>query len=81
MTDTLSIVEQHATRALQEVLAGRIPTEADLAALTGTVKQCIEALLEALQADGIGAEPGKLSHTNRAARSGSQERPRRTLRE
>lgn len=54
MTDRSNIVEQYATRALQDILAGRVPSEADVAALTGTVKLCIEALMEALQADGIG---------------------------
>jgi AAA domain len=48
-------LEGHLTRALQEVLAGREPGSADLAALTGEAKACIDALVNALHADGVQA--------------------------
>lgn len=43
------------TRALQELLAGREPKPEDITALTGTAKACIDALVEALHADGVQA--------------------------
>ncbi len=45
-------VEQCATRALQDLLAGRVPSRADLSPLTGEIKACIDALQEALHIDG-----------------------------
>src|SRR5260370_3577320 len=41
----------HAIRALQEVLAGRVPSEGDTNMLTGDVKACLDALIDALQGD------------------------------
>ncbi len=43
------------TRALQELLAGRVPDTRDTAILTGAAKVCIESLIEALHADGVQA--------------------------
>ncbi len=43
---------QCATRALQDILAGRVPSEADLAPLTGELKGCVSALLGNLQEAG-----------------------------
>ena len=48
-------LDADATRALRELLQGRKPDEADRTALTGEVKACVEALLEALQTDGVQA--------------------------
>ncbi len=48
-------LDLHATRALHELLAGRVPAEEDTKILTGDVKACIDALAEALQADGVQA--------------------------
>ncbi len=48
-------LDHHVTRALQALLAGRVPSEKDTEALTGTAKVCIEALMEALHADGLQA--------------------------
>jgi hypothetical protein len=47
--------EMRATRALQELLAGRLPSEEDTGPLTGDVKACVDALANALQADGVQA--------------------------
>lgn len=45
--------EAYAIRALQELLAGRIPNAEETNRLTGDVRACIEALNTALQADGV----------------------------
>lgn len=50
-----SPMETRATRALQELLAGRLPAEDDTKPLTGDVKACVDALTNALQADGVQA--------------------------
>lgn len=55
MTTHDSSLEVHAIRALQEVLAGRIAASDDITPLTGDVRACLDALTEALQADGIQA--------------------------
>lgn len=48
-------IDARVTRALRELLAGREPNIEDTAILTGDVKACIEALIEALRADGVQA--------------------------
>lgn len=48
-------MEMHIIRALQEVLAGREPQKNDVAVLTGDVRACIDALVDALHADGVQA--------------------------
>ncbi len=48
-------LEGHLARALQEVLAGREPERADMAALTGEARACIDALVNALHTDGVQA--------------------------
>ncbi len=48
-------IDARVTRALRELLAGREPNIEDTATLTGDVKACIEALIEALHADGVQA--------------------------
>ena len=45
--------EAYAIRALQELLAGRIPNADETNRLTGDVRACIDALNTALQADGV----------------------------
>ena len=45
--------EAYAIRALQELLAGRIPNAEETNRLTGDVRACIDALNTALQADGV----------------------------
>jgi len=47
--------ETQAILALQELLAGRIPPADMTTVLTGEVKACVEALIEALHADGVQA--------------------------
>ncbi|MGH2478997.1 MAG: hypothetical protein ACRDHW_05010 [Ktedonobacteraceae bacterium] len=42
-------------RALQELLAGRDPILADVEPLTGDVRACLNALADALHADGVQA--------------------------
>lgn len=56
----MSIDERHnldpqITRALQELLAGREPARTDIEPLTGDVRACITALLDAMHADGVQA--------------------------
>lgn len=48
-------LEEYATRALHEVLAGREPATTDIAALTGDVRACVDALVDALHSDGVQA--------------------------
>ncbi len=48
-------LDAHVSRALQELLAGREPNEVDKTVLTGDVKACIDALTDALHADGVQA--------------------------
>jgi hypothetical protein len=48
-------LDAHITRALQELLAGREPHADDTTLFTGEVKACIDALLDALHADGVQA--------------------------
>lgn len=45
--------ESYAIRALQELLAGRIPNAEETNRLTGDVRACIDALNTALQTDGV----------------------------
>ena len=48
-------IDRQTTHALRDLLAGRVPSSESIALLTGEVKGCIEALMEALQADGLQA--------------------------
>ena len=48
-------LDAHITRALHAILAGSLPQEADTAPLTGDVKACIDALLDALRDGGAPA--------------------------
>ena len=48
-------LEAHAIRALHAILAGSVPNETDTTPLTGDVKACIEALVDALRDDGAPA--------------------------
>lgn len=50
-----SNLDPQITRALQELLAGREPVQADLEPLTGDVHACLTALTDALRADGVQA--------------------------
>jgi hypothetical protein len=50
-----SNLDPQITRALHELLAGREPDPADVALLTGDVRACITALIEALHNDGVQA--------------------------
>lgn len=50
-----SNLDPQITRALQELLAGREPAPTDIEPLTGDVRACIVALLDALHADGVQA--------------------------
>ena len=85
-------LEGHLTRALHEILAGREPESADLTALTGEARACIDALVNALHADGVQAvhqaftalvkdRPwlGKLASQSSASRQEVQEEPRYQL--
>src|SRR5712692_8698438 len=45
-------LDAHIIRALQAILAGHQPSVADTAPLTGDVKACITALVDALSSDG-----------------------------
>src|SRR5450755_1986007 len=47
--------EQSLIRALQDLLAGRVPSEHDTCLLTGEAKACLDALTTALHADGVQA--------------------------
>jgi putative DNA primase/helicase len=53
MTDAHDQQEHAAIRALQDLLAGHIPSEEDTEHLTGEVKECISILAETLRTDGI----------------------------
>lgn len=57
------------TRALQELLAGREPQTADVELLTGDVRACINALIEALHADGVQAVRASFQALVKANRS------------
>lgn len=48
-------LDEYIIRALQELLAGREPNTEEVNALTGEVRACIDALHEALRADGLTA--------------------------
>lgn len=48
-----SNLDPQITRALQELLAGREPVPADIEPLTGDVRACLTALVDALHGDGI----------------------------
>ena len=48
-------LDAQVTRALQELLAGRVPRAQDTATLTGDVKACLDALTDALHTDGVQA--------------------------
>jgi hypothetical protein len=50
-----SNLDPQITRALQELLAGREPASADIEPLTGDIRACLAALLDALHADGVQA--------------------------
>lgn len=50
-----SNLDPQITRALQELLAGREPAQTDVEPLTGDVRACITALIEALHNDGVQA--------------------------
>lgn len=50
-----SNLDPRITRALQELLAGREPYPSDIAPLTGDVRACLTALIDALRADGVQA--------------------------
>lgn len=50
-----SNLDPQITRALQELLAGREPAPTDIEPLTGDVRACIVALMDALHADGVQA--------------------------
>lgn len=50
-----SNLDPQITRALQELLAGREPNPADVEPLTGDVRACITALIDALHTDGVQA--------------------------
>lgn len=50
-----SNLDPQIARALQELLAGREPAQADVEPLTGDVRACITALIEALHNDGVQA--------------------------
>src|ERR1700730_1311662 len=48
-------LDAQATCALQELLAGRVPSAEETRMLTGDVKACLDALSEALHTDGVQA--------------------------
>jgi hypothetical protein len=48
-------VDPQVTRALQELLAGREPDPSDVQPLTGDVRACLNALIDALHTDGVQA--------------------------
>jgi hypothetical protein len=50
-----SNLDAQITRALQELLAGREPAPTDVDPLTGDVRACLTALMDALHADGVQA--------------------------
>ena len=47
--------DTQAIRALQELLAGRTPAQADIEPLTGDVRACLIAMMDALEDDGVQA--------------------------
>ncbi len=48
-----SNLDPQISRALQELLAGREPAQADVESLTGDVRACLAALIDALRNDGV----------------------------